>query len=175
MNWNDSIETSLWVNFLRADYVQHRMSVTDKRASVWAAASRRPAFQCQLFTLISLWLSYIFLVTIPYASMQLQMHQQNTWASLLCEHRHTHTNWLLESRQRLLSSGDTEGACCLFCFLLCFVSIGRLCNCRDKRRSKERLESAGCSRPPVFTLLPSINFPFFHPRVQLCAFITCAN
>lgn len=58
----------------------------------------------------------------------------------------SHTDRPLKSWRRLPSSRDTERACCLFCFLLCFVSIGTLRNRGEGRRRTERPES-GCQHP----------------------------
>lgn len=76
----------------------------------------------------------------------------------------TNTSRLLQSWQRLPSSGDTEGACCLFVSssalfpLECYITAGG---------GKEERKSRICRllTPPV-PPHPSIHFPFF---IQQCS------
>lgn len=151
MNLDNSTQTSWWVNFLCAEHVQHRMSITDKRASVQAAASRGPGPQWQLFTHTFLQLNYIFfLATTPHTSMRLQMHRQKHTTVLHREHKHDAQIVLLESWQRLPSSEDTEGACCLFASSSALFPLERYVT--TGRREGEKKEQ----------YLPAVDAPRFH-------------
>lgn len=106
--------------------------------------------QRQLFTHTFHPASYIFLLTTPHTSMHLQMHKQNT-RQVFTMSANT-DNCLLQSWQRLLSSGDTEGACCLFVSSSALFPLERYVTAGGEKRER---------KSSVFTLHPSVHFPFF--------------
>lgn len=92
--------------------VQDRMFMTDKRASVVLQLPEAPALNSSYLRTRYLQLNYIFLAPTQHAWMQRQMQKQNPQV-IIPVSANTCTKWL-HTWQRLLSSGVTEGACCLF-------------------------------------------------------------
>lgn len=112
---------------------------------------------CCLYTLI-LPLNSIFLVRTPHASMQLRMHKQNTQAAFT-ESTNTYTNWLLPSWQRLLSSGNAEGACCLFVSSSALFPLERYVTSGGEK--EERKSTICWLLTPPTSIYHSIHFPSF--------------
>lgn len=109
------------------------MSMADKEP-LWVLQLPEGS-QRQLFTHTFHQLNYIFLVTASHASMQLQMHKQNT--QQVCTMSANRNDCLLQSWQWLLGSGDTEGACCLFVSSSALFPLERYVTAGE-RRGKER-------------------------------------
>lgn len=131
------------------------MSMTDKRASVGAAASRSSGLHCQHYMHV-FFPSDIFLVGAHKTSVATHARAKHTMAFSA----NTYTSWLLQACQQLHSSGDTGEAYCLFVSSSALFPLERYITAG---RGKERKGWIGrlltpCSYVYSFTSRLSSNF-----------------
>ena len=146
--------------------------MTDKRASVVLQLPEAPALNSSYLCTRYLQLNYIFLAPTRHTCMQQQMQKQNPQV-ITPVSANTCTKWL-HTWQRLLSSGDTEGACCLFVSSSALFPLERYVTAGGET---EERKSRICwlSPPPCFHPTSFHPLPLLRPIVQLRVFITCGN
>lgn len=140
---------------------------------LWCCGFQKPRLSIAAIYahVISSWITF-FWPQHNIHGMQQQMQKQNPQV-IIPASANTCTKWL-HTWQRLLSSGDTEGACCLFVSSSALFPLERYVTAGGRDGGKKEQDllavAAPCFHPTSFHPLPLLR-----PIVQLCVFITCGN